>query len=155
MWSVTVSPVFAPTLHFGLTFSKQKQRRHRPPIFLPVSATSQPSHRRQYSSLNKEHKQQNQGEIQKRDADAKVTKTQLSGLDVLWAMQKAAAEKTRAVKTKKKGKRFEGGGGGVSRKEEESVAVDYSSVRPLCIKTDWGGRLDRLEKRIQILSQTK
>lgn len=76
---------------------------------------------------------------------------QISGSDVLWAMQKAAAHKNRAsgMKTKNKKKKRKGLS---SSHVEEEVAMDFSNVRPLIINSEWGGRLDELEKRLQELS---
>lgn len=73
---------------------------------------------------------------------------QISGSDVLWAMQKAAAHKKK--KNKKKMNKIRKG----SSSQDEEVAMDYSNIRPLCIKSEWGGRLDELEKRLQELSET-
>jgi hypothetical protein len=32
--------------------------------------------------------------------------------------------------------------------------VDYSKARPFCVRSEWGVRLDELEKRLQELSET-
>lgn len=84
---------------------------------------------------------------------------QISGSEVLFAMQKAAAKKSKESRKKKTNTR---GGPEVlssvgryreeEEDEEEEEDVDYSKVRPLCVKSDWGTRLDELEMRLQELS---
>lgn len=82
---------------------------------------------------------------------------QISGSEVLFAMQKAAAKKSKESRKKKTNTR---GGPEVlssvgryrEEEEEEEEDVDYSKVRPLCVKSDWGTRLDELEMRLQELS---
>lgn len=71
-------------------------------------------------------------------------------------MQKAAAKKSKESRKKKTNTR---GGpevlssvGRYREEEEEEDGVDYSKVRPLCVKSDWGTRLDELEMRLQELS---
>ena len=75
---------------------------------------------------------------------------QISGSDVLWAMQKAAA-----MKNKSKKKKISKGLSSMGGHREEDVAGDYSNVRPLCIKSEWGPKLDELEKSLQELYETK
>ncbi|XP_062091308.1 uncharacterized protein LOC133797429 [Humulus lupulus] len=94
---------------------------------------------------------------EKKEEDGK----QISGSDVLWAMQKAAAKKNRVSgKSKSKKKKMmmimsREGLSSVSGHREEELAGDYSNVRPLCIKTEWGPKLDELEKSLQELYETK
>jgi hypothetical protein len=70
-------------------------------------------------------------------------------------MQRATAEKNKVSgggggkKNNKTRKGFVSGG---IQREENSV--EYSNVKPLCIKNDWDVRLDELEKRLQELSDT-
>ncbi|TXG63092.1 hypothetical protein EZV62_010086 [Acer yangbiense] len=73
---------------------------------------------------------------------------QLSGSDVLWALQKASSAK----KKKKNKKRRELSSADSRREEDEDDVVDYSNVKPLSIKTDWAVKLHELEKRLQELS---
>ncbi|PON75494.1 death domain associated protein [Parasponia andersonii] len=84
---------------------------------------------------------------------------QISGSDVLWAMQKAAAKKNKlSVSGESKSKRkkkimirgLPSAGG-----HREEVAGDYSNVRALCIKGEWGAKLDELEKSLEELYETK
>ena len=79
---------------------------------------------------------------------------QFSGFDVLWAMQRATAEKNKVSGGgyKKNNKTKKGLVSGGIQREEDSV--DYSNVKPLCIKNDWGVKLDGFEKRLQELSDT-
>ncbi|KAL6128502.1 hypothetical protein ACLB2K_071857 [Fragaria x ananassa] len=77
----------------------------------------------------------------------------ISGSEVLFAMQRAAAKKRK--ETQKKKTKIVGEGlssAGRNREEEEEDGVDYSKVRPLCLKSDWGRRLDELEMRLHELS---
>ena len=79
---------------------------------------------------------------------------QISGSDVLRALQRAAAQKKEFSKSKKmKSKKMKKNTRGVSSSVEED-SLDYSKVRPLCIKSEWGVRLVELEKRLQELSGT-
>ncbi|KAL5720681.1 hypothetical protein ACHQM5_013326 [Ranunculus cassubicifolius] len=73
--------------------------------------------------------------------------TNLSGSDVLWALQRATKEKMRSrSKGKKKGakRRIEGGDEG---------KIDYGDVKELNVKSDWGDRLDELECRLRELQR--
>ncbi|KAG2725660.1 hypothetical protein I3760_01G076400 [Carya illinoinensis] len=78
---------------------------------------------------------------------------QISGSDVLWALQKAAAQKNEMSENKKSKKKKKKKGVSSSNHSEE-VNVDYRNVRPLCVKSEWGVRLEELEKRLQELSET-
>ncbi|KAH7578104.1 hypothetical protein ACOSP7_000750 [Xanthoceras sorbifolium] len=74
---------------------------------------------------------------------------QLSGSDVLWALQKAAAKK----KTKNKKRReLSSADGHRGERDDDEDVVDYSNVKPLCIKSEWAVKLDELETRLQELS---
>jgi hypothetical protein len=77
---------------------------------------------------------------------------QISGSDVLWALQRAAAQKkaTSGSKKMKKQKGVSSSAGG----HREEDGVDYSKARPFCVRSEWGVRLDELEKRLQELSET-
>ncbi|PRQ58584.1 hypothetical protein RchiOBHm_Chr1g0360901 [Rosa chinensis] len=77
---------------------------------------------------------------------------QISGSEVLFAMQKAAAKKRKETRKKKTKTSAEGLSSVGRHREEEEDEVDYSKVRPLCLKSDWGRRLDELEMRLQELS---
>ncbi|CAJ1976029.1 unnamed protein product [Sphenostylis stenocarpa] len=73
---------------------------------------------------------------------------EISGSDILWALQRASARKKKTQKNKKE-----------LRREESSVAtvperpaVDYTNVRPLSINANWAAKLDDLEKRLRELS---
>ncbi|KAH7859727.1 hypothetical protein Vadar_004734 [Vaccinium darrowii] len=83
---------------------------------------------------------------------------ELSGSDVLLALQRASAQK---IKTKKQRKDYypsssssttgtNSGRRGINRVGEEAN-VNYGDVRPICVKNEWITRLDELEKRLQEL----
>ncbi|KAI9076800.1 hypothetical protein K1719_041216 [Acacia pycnantha] len=75
---------------------------------------------------------------------------QISGSDVLWALQRASERK----KKKKKQRREEESSSPVSgRREDLDSNVDYANVRPLRVKSEWGDQLDDLEKRLRHLSE--
>lgn len=71
----------------------------------------------------------------------------LSGSDVLLALQRAAADKARS----KKGKKGKPHMGGVEQRPSPTAIADYSDVRPLNIRSDWGDRLDEMERILQEL----
>ncbi|KAJ8627041.1 hypothetical protein MRB53_020348 [Persea americana] len=73
----------------------------------------------------------------------------LSGSDVLLALQRAAADKA-STKMGKKGKRM-GSKRGVEQRPSPTAIADYSDVRPLNIRSDWGDRLDEMERLLQEL----
>ncbi|KAL6123987.1 hypothetical protein ACLB2K_076503 [Fragaria x ananassa] len=76
----------------------------------------------------------------------------ISGSEVLFAMQRAAAKKRKETQKKKTKIVGEGLSSASRNREEEEDGVDYSKVRPLCLKSDWGRRLDELEMRLHVLS---
>jgi hypothetical protein len=75
------------------------------------------------------------------------SKQQISGSDVLWALQRASGRKK--IMMKKKKKEVESG-------RDSETCVDYTNtnVRPLCINDHWGPKLDDLENRLRHLSDT-
>lgn len=79
----------------------------------------------------------------------------ISGSDVLFALQKAADKKSREIGKKKKKANVSSSSSSSylgSHGEEEGVNDEDGKVRPLCVKSEWGDRLDELEKRFQELS---
>lgn len=77
---------------------------------------------------------------------------QLSGSDVLWALQRAAAKN----KLKKKNKKKEQASSADTRREDDDDDLDCGTnveVKPLCIKSEWAAKLDELDKRLQELSE--
>ncbi|KAL6126365.1 hypothetical protein ACLB2K_074416 [Fragaria x ananassa] len=76
----------------------------------------------------------------------------ISGSEVLFAMQRAAAKKRKETQKKKTKIVGEGLSSAGRNREEEEDGVDYSKVRPLCLKCDWGRRLNELEMRLHELS---
>ncbi|KAJ0259105.1 F19 [Hirschfeldia incana] len=74
---------------------------------------------------------------------------EISGTDVLLAIQRATAQRKRSNADKKKKTKIGGGGMELLSTAGESTGdkgVDYSNVRSLMIKNDWGDRLDEFEK---------
>ncbi|KAK4344985.1 hypothetical protein RND71_035161 [Anisodus tanguticus] len=105
--------------------------------------------------LRAKYRQQGAKEVVEEEKQGK----NLSGFDVLRALEKVSAQK---MKKKKNGRdsnsllsRKLSGQGRNGRKEDEDLA-DYGNkiVRPLNIKEDWGTRLDQLETRLQELVDT-
>ncbi|KAF8060444.1 hypothetical protein N665_1215s0015 [Sinapis alba] len=73
---------------------------------------------------------------------------EISGSDVLLAIQRATAQRKRSNADKSKKIR----GVELASTAGESTGdngVDYSNVRPLVIKSDWGHRLDEFEKLLK------
>ncbi|XP_068329744.1 uncharacterized protein [Pyrus communis] len=128
------------------------------PVRLSVAAKSQPRSqdlgglgRSVITKLKSNPDPKLQGN-QKQDEEGKKV---ISGSDVLFAMQRAAAKKNRqSGKKKNKGKvssSLSSSSYAGSHREEEGVD-EYGSVRPLCVKREWGSKLDELGKRLQELS---
>ncbi|KAJ4904356.1 Uncharacterized protein Rs2_18307 [Raphanus sativus] len=75
---------------------------------------------------------------------------EISGSEVLLAIQRATAQRKRSNADKKKKTKI--GGVELSSTAGESTGdngVDYSNVRSLMIKNDWGHRLDEFEKLLK------
>ena len=75
---------------------------------------------------------------------------QISGSDVLWALQRASARKNKKKNKKQEQKRVSSSV--ATPREESAIAVDYTNVRPLCINPNWAAKLDELDKRLRELS---
>ncbi|KAF3439800.1 hypothetical protein FNV43_RR18078 [Rhamnella rubrinervis] len=151
MWMWAVSCVSQPIPYHSHPLIPRI--RHRPPLCLAVSANSQPPGQdigglghTILTAIDSNTKPT----IPIPNPDDEEDGRQISGSDVLWALQKAAAHKKKKKKNKKKMNKIRKG----PSSQDEEVAMDYSNIRPLCIKSDWGGRLDELEKRLQELSET-
>jgi len=76
---------------------------------------------------------------------------QISGSDVLWALQRASARNKKKKKKEEYERGREDSSSALSRMEE--IPVDYTNVRPLCINDHWGPKLDELEKRLRHLQE--
>ncbi|CAL1363268.1 unnamed protein product [Linum trigynum] len=76
------------------------------------------------------------------------TPNQLRGLDVLLAMQKVAAVKSKVKNRKRIGQLRES----PPPSGDEEASTDYSNVRPVRVKKEWSAKLDDLEKRLRRLS---
>ncbi|KAI8572903.1 hypothetical protein RHMOL_Rhmol01G0237100 [Rhododendron molle] len=76
----------------------------------------------------------------------KEEERELSGSDVLLALQRASAQK---IKTKKR--REYPPSSSSTKKRVAAAEVNYGDVRPICVKSEWITRVDELEKRLQEL----
>nr|ACU15476.1 unknown [Glycine max] len=74
---------------------------------------------------------------------------EISGSDVLWALQRASARKN-----KKKNKKEHRRDSSSVVTPTEETAVNYTNVRPLRINANWGSKLDEFDKRLRELSNT-
>lgn len=77
--------------------------------------------------------------------DSTGQKRPLSGSDVLWALERATAQKS---KKRIKDVSFTSGDPNTG---PDKAPADCTNVRPLSIKTEWSIRLKRLEQRLQQL----
>ncbi|XP_017985069.1 PREDICTED: uncharacterized protein LOC18613905 [Theobroma cacao] len=151
MWAASLTPV-EPTLPAPIP----KPTKHPPLTPFPINVSVHPRLSRKAAASNA--KQEEGKEISGSDvlwalqraaaSNAKQEEgKEISGSDVLWALQRAAAQKTKA-KRKKKGL----ASSEASRRDKDGI--DYSNVRPLEIKGEWILKLDELEKRLRELEQT-
>ncbi|KAK8326357.1 hypothetical protein V6Z11_A11G110400 [Gossypium hirsutum] len=72
---------------------------------------------------------------------------EISGSDVLWALQRAAAHKKKANRKKT------GSASLPEATQRLEDTIDYTNVKPLQIRTEWSLKLDELEKRLHVLQQ--
>ncbi|BFG22254.1 hypothetical protein CerSpe_085280 [Prunus speciosa] len=163
MWAVSYLPPPTPPCH------PLVRNLNKPPLnlkSLSVSARSQPPGQDLgglghsiLTKLKSNHKpttpilsKQKQKQKQRQNQEGKQI---ISGSDVLFALQKAADKKSREIGKKKKKANVSSSSSSSSylgsHREEEGVDED-GKVRPLCVKGEWGDRLDELEKRFQELS---
>ncbi|GMP61055.1 hypothetical protein CsSME_00023668 [Camellia sinensis var. sinensis] len=95
-----------------------------------------------------------------RSREEEQEERQLSGSDVLMALQRAAAQKIKKKRRRdyssSKLVKNRGPSGTVQKEgeEEETDTWNYSNARPICVKSDWTTRLDEFEKRLQELVDT-
>ncbi|KAL7259180.1 hypothetical protein ACSBR1_005140 [Camellia fascicularis] len=95
-----------------------------------------------------------------RSREEEQEERELSGSDVLMALQRAAAQKIKKKRRRdyssSKLVKNRGPSGTVQKEgeEEETDTWDYSNARPICVKTDWTTRLDEFEKRLQEVVDT-
>ncbi|XP_073123136.1 uncharacterized protein [Henckelia pumila] len=84
---------------------------------------------------------------QRQESEDKQQQRQLSGADVLMALQRATSKKA------KKPKATANSGGGKYDKsgKKNEISTDFSNVRPLRIEAEWSHRLEELESRLQQL----
>ncbi|KAH7519427.1 hypothetical protein FEM48_Zijuj08G0034900 [Ziziphus jujuba var. spinosa] len=163
MWAASIGSSPGPC-HSLIPKPTKPRRRLIGPLVLSVPVNSQPPDqniqglgRTSRTTIDSSTKPTNP--IEKQDeGEEEEEGRQISGSDVLWAMQKAAAHKNRVSgmkKKKKKKNKMKKSKGSSSSHVEQEVAIDYSNVRPLSISSDWGGRLDELEKLLQELSSER
>ncbi|CAK9143637.1 unnamed protein product [Ilex paraguariensis] len=107
------------------------------------------------NTFNSRPKPQQQKQLQ-----SLVEQGELSGSDVLWALQKATAQKNMK---KKRGfssaslsasTRSRSRGRNSAKDQENEDSLDHGNVRPLCLKSDWSTRLHELDRRLQELIDT-
>ncbi|XP_054782369.1 uncharacterized protein LOC129289601 [Prosopis cineraria] len=140
MWSSFF--LVAPPSPFHILISNPKQ--------CTATAVARPNRRRSLTTLQNDGVSPGQvGELGHTLVTALPSNPpQISGSDVLWALQRASE------RTKKKKKKQQ-----QQRREEESSSVnslsivDYADVRPLRVKSEWSDKLDELEKRLRELSE--
>ncbi|GLT79826.1 hypothetical protein SLA2020_513000 [Shorea laevis] len=118
-------------IHFPLTVSIITAR---PPQYLAISNNATVRSDSNSNNPTPEQKQEEGRDI--------------SGSDVLWALQRAAAQKKKLKKKKKQKEPSP------TASHMEKKTVDYSNVKPLKIKREWGVKLDQLEKRLKQLDET-
>ncbi|WCJ22493.1 hypothetical protein M5689_004580 [Euphorbia peplus] len=119
------------------------------PTTPPISGNPPPPsrHRKQQQPIKKNQENQN---------NKGAVSNKLSGLDVLWAMQKAADKKNmRTVRNRKREKSESELESESESGVKEEYGGDYSNVRPLLIKEEWAAQLDELDKCLQELCDTK
>ncbi|KFK37439.1 hypothetical protein AALP_AA4G257100 [Arabis alpina] len=81
---------------------------------------------------------------------------EITGSDVLWAIQRATAQKKKSIGDKRKKKKITGVVESSSTVEcTGDNGVNYSNVTPLKIKSDWGQRLEEYEKVLKELQDTE
>ncbi|PIN22535.1 hypothetical protein CDL12_04756 [Handroanthus impetiginosus] len=90
-------------------------------------------------------------EEEKQELEVQQQQRQPSGADVLIALQRATAQKAKKIKEKREA------AGTVPRRQtnggrENQWPACFSNVRPLCIKPEWSGRLEELERRLDQLA---
>ncbi|KAK6158946.1 hypothetical protein DH2020_006260 [Rehmannia glutinosa] len=123
-------------------------------------STTKPPPRRHSMAVNSIKNRQEMGGLGFAQAAKSKTKTiiipaektpkleELSGADVLKALQRATTHKAKKKKEKREAAVD-------SRKTQNQGASSYSgNVTPFCIKQEWSDRLEELEGRLQQLAHT-
>ncbi|CAL1411690.1 unnamed protein product [Linum trigynum] len=142
MWSSSVSilpssPLVSPTKLLKPTVPTK-------PAAFPATAFAAPRRR---SSFAVPAKAQETEDTTAGD-EKQGTPNQLRGLDVLLAMQKVAAVKSKVKNRKRSGQLRES----PAAPGDEEAQADYSNVRPVRVKKEWKAKLDDLESRLRRLS---
>ncbi|XP_045794864.1 uncharacterized protein LOC123889535 [Trifolium pratense] len=131
------------------TPSSSSSSCYKPLLLVPssVSATSLPR-RRHRQNVTTDNQVGELGNALMANLESN-SKQQISGSDVLWALQRASNRKK-----KKKHERGRDSSSNNMVSHMEETCVDYTNVRPLCINDHWGPKLDELENRLRHLSDT-
>ncbi|KAF2567794.1 hypothetical protein F2Q70_00028922 [Brassica cretica] len=152
MWTVKPAPI-PVQFSMGLTGSNSVGYSHPPP------RNGDGIHRRNIPRKSQTSESESVGGLGQRillrseasNPNKPVPKEkEISGSDVLLAIQRATAQRKRS--TADKSKKTKIGGAELSSTAGESTGdngVDYSSVRSLMIKNDWGHRLHEFEKLLK------
>ncbi|CAL0302192.1 unnamed protein product [Lupinus luteus] len=139
MWCVShfLSPFHLPSLSLSPT-TPLPRRRHRPITTHQIGNSGHTFLTTVPIPNQKERKKEENEE------------TQISGSDILLALQKANSLK------KKKRKVLSSVANSMEQKQhqQQQGGVDYNNVTPLSINNQWGVKLDELEKRLRELSDT-
>ncbi|KAM7276814.1 hypothetical protein ACFE04_018680 [Oxalis oulophora] len=129
--------------------------------FYSTSATGKPA----ASTVSIKSLPSNSKQSLRLDTDVKSNRQQLSGADVLWALQQRAAATSSSSKNNNKlsnntksirkltSSSSSSSSSSVGRNRVDN-GVDYANVRPLNVKSDWGFKLQELENRLRQLMET-
>ncbi|KAL7002270.1 hypothetical protein U1Q18_003424 [Sarracenia purpurea var. burkii] len=112
----------------------------------PQSKSANPGSKNIRSSIKSSNLPQQQS--------GKQEEGQLSGSDVLLALQRASAKKIKMERrdyssSSSNSEVAKNRGRAATEQEGEEAASDSSNARPICIKSDWNSRLNELEKLLQ------
>ncbi|GLU00877.1 hypothetical protein SLE2022_182140 [Rubroshorea leprosula] len=125
-----------------------RPNRPPPPIHFPLTVSIIISQPPPYPAVSNNVTVRNDSNSNNTTAEQKQEEGRdISGSDVLWALQRAAAQKKKLKKKKQKEP-------SPTARHMEKKTVDYSNVKPLQIKREWGVKLDQLEKRLKQLDET-
>ncbi|OIV95065.1 hypothetical protein TanjilG_10885 [Lupinus angustifolius] len=143
MWCVFqfLSPFHVPPLSLSPTTSLPR-RRHRPTTTPQIGNLG-------HNTFITTVPIPKQKEIKKEE----IEETQISGSDVLLALQKANSFKKKK-QVEQKRRVLSSVDNSIEQKQHQKSGVDYTNVAPLCINNQWGAKLDELEKLLCELSDT-
>ncbi|GAB4861541.1 hypothetical protein Ancab_036733 [Ancistrocladus abbreviatus] len=104
------------------------------------------------SPKKRQQEQQRTRSVSKREEEQADGKgRQLSGSDVLLALQRVSLQKSKRKSRRKGIKNGKDCAGAMGDEAGRNAAADadFAEVRPLCINSNWSIRLEDLEKRLQ------